>query len=267
MFMGLMYRVFRLQALLTVLLAAIFVLALLFGVPARAGDINAAATKAPAYTLPTYPTLNGLILSLYTEGGGSSVTASAPGVPSASLTTTTAAIGVTAGYMFTPKSSPFTYSAEADVCASNYNGNNAGFSVQGPLCFEARFMVWAPWQQIISAISAVIPIPNPFSSVSAFPIMTNGVSPVGATLAGLGGGIYGKDISTAFQGVQAGKVFRVDPEIVAMLVQPLSNGGAIREFVKTDFNSQSQIIGSVPKGQTLATLGNIGVRAGVGYAF
>jgi hypothetical protein len=169
--------------------------------------------------------------------------------------------------MFTPKASPFSYSVEGDVCAQNFNGNNAGFSVQGPLCFEARFMVWAPWQQIISAISAVIPIPNPFASVSAFPIMTNGVSPVGATLAGLGGGIYGKDISTAFQGVQAGKVVRVDPEIVAMLVQPLSNGGAIREFVKTDFNSQSQIIGSVPKGQTLATLGAIGVRAGVGYAF
>ena len=40
----------------------------------------------------------------------------------------------------------------------------------------------------------------------------------------------GKDISTAFQGVQAGKIVRVDPEIVAMLVQPLSNGGAIREL-------------------------------------
>jgi hypothetical protein len=233
--------------------------------PAITTGLPVKALPAPVYTLPKYPLLNGFIFGVYTEGGGGSVNASAPGVPSASLTTTTAGIGATIGYMWTPKNSPVGFSLEGDVCAQNFNGNNAGFSVQGPVCFEGRAMIWAPWQQIQQIISSVIPIPNPFASISAF-AYPPGTTPVGNMLSGLGGGFYGKDVSTAFQGVQAGKIIRIDPELVAMMVQPLSNGSALRYFVKTDFNSQSALIGSVPKGFTSATFGAIGVRAGFGVA-
>jgi hypothetical protein len=184
--------------------------------PARAGDINAPATKSPAsnFSLGTYPTLNGVIVGLYTEGGGSSVNASAPGVPAASITTTTAAIGVTVGYMWTPKGSPVSLSFEGDLCAQNFNGNSSGFSLQGPLCFEERVMAFAPWQNLLAALPS---FPNPFSAISAFAFPA-GATPVGNSIAGIGGGFYGRDISTAFEGFEAGKVWRIDPEIFLALL-------------------------------------------------
>lgn len=231
-------------------------------VGAIAADIS---TKAPIgnFSLGTYPTLNGLIVGIYTEGGGSSVSATAPGVPPASLTTTSAAIGVTAGYMFTPRGNNISYSIEADVGARNFNGNNAGFALSGPLTFEQRFMVFAPWSKLLAALPS---FPNPFSSISAF-TLPSGTAPVGPMLAGIGGGFYEQDISTAFAGVQSNKVWRVNPELVFMNVQPLSNGTALRGWVKVDFNSSGKILGTVPAGVTTATLGSTGVRAGVGAAF
>lgn len=231
---------------------------------ARAADI---VTKAPPaasnFSLGAYPTLNGLIVGLYTEGGGSSVTATAPGVPSASLTTTTAAVGLTLGYMWTPRNSPVSLSIEGDVCAQNFNGNNAGFSVSGPVCLEGRAMAFAPWQKLLAALPN---FPNPFSAISAF-TFTPGVTPVGNAIAGIGGGFYARDISTAFDGVQAGKVWRIDPELVFMNVQPLSNGTALRGGIKLDFPGQGKIFGATPAGFSSATLGSTGVRAFIGAAF
>jgi hypothetical protein len=241
--------------------AAIAALSLVVS-PAMSADL---VTKAPAsnFSLGTYPTLNGLIVGLYTEGGGSSVSATAPGVPAASLTTTSAAIGATVGYMFTPRGNNISYSVEADIGARNFNGNNAGFALSGPLTFEQRVMVYAPWQKLLSALPS---FPNPFSSISAFSL-PSGVTTAGAMVAGIGAGFYEQDISTAFAGVQSGKVWRVNPELVFMNVQPLSNGTALRGWIKVDFNGNSKILGSVPAGITTATLGSTGVRAGVGAAF
>lgn len=240
---------------------AISALGLLAG-PALAADLP---VKAPLsnFSLGTYPTLNGLIVGIYTEGGGSSVTATAPGIPAASLTTTTAAIGATVGYMFTPRGSNISYSVEADVCVKNFNGNNAGFAVSGPRCFEERLMVYAPWQNLLAALPS---FPNPFTGISAFTLPA-GVKPAGAMLAGIGGGFYEQDISTAFAGVQSSSVWRANPELVFMNVQPLSNGTALRGWVKIDINNGGKIFGSVPAGVTTATLGSTGIRAGVGAAF
>lgn len=224
-------------------------------------------TKAPAvsnWSLGTYPALNGLIVGIYTEGGGSSVTANVPGVPPASLTTTSAAIGGTLGYMWTPKGSPASLSIEGDIGVQNFNGNNAGFSVQGPLSFEQRIMVFAPWQNLLAALPS---FPNPFSSISPF-TFANGITPVGNAIAGIGIGAYERDISTAYAGLQSGKVWMANPELVFMNVQPLSNGTALRAWVKIDYTNDAKIFGSVPAGgATTATLGSIGVRAGVGAAF
>lgn len=234
--------------------------AALSSLPAVASDLP---TKAPNFSLGTYPTMNGLIVGVFTEGGGSSVTATAPGVPAASLTTTTASIGATVGYMFTPRGNNISYSVEADVSARNFNGNNAGFALSGPLSFEQRVMVYAPWQKLLAALPS---FPNPFSGISAF-TLPSGVAPAGAPLAGIGFGFYEQDISTAFAGVKSGNVWRANPELVFMNVQQLNNGAALRGWIKVDFNSGSKILGTVPGGLTTATLGATGVRAGVGAAF
>ncbi len=219
-----------------------------------AGAADLPLKAAPKWSLGAYPTLNGVIVGLYTEGGGSSVTASIPGVPPASLTTTTAAIGVTLGYMWTPRNSPVTFSVEGDVCAQNFNGNTAGFSLQGPICLEQRVMAFAPWEKLLAAVPS---IPNPFSAISPFAFQS-GVTPVGNAVAGIGFGFYERDISTAFMGVQSGKVWRVEP---------LSNGTALRGGIKIDFPSQGKIFGATPAGFTSATLGEAGVRAFIGAAF
>lgn len=232
--------------------------------PVFAADVTS-PTKAPAspYTFAYPINGNGLIISVFTEGGGSSVNGSAPGVPPASLTTTTAGIGGTLGYM-KKVNSAISVSFEGDIEAQNFNGNSQGLSVQGPLRFEERVMIYAPWQQVFAALPNLW---NPFTSISPFTLPT-GFTPVGNALLGLGVYATEADISSAFAGVQSNKVWRANPGLVAMNVQPVTSGGAFREFVKWDFLSTSTIFGQVPKGGvTTATLGGNGVRAGVGYAF
>lgn len=245
--------------LLAVLLASFF---LSFG-PVRAGDINAPATKAPAFSLGQYPTLNGMIIGIYTEGGASSVNAQVPGVNSSSLTTTQAALGVTLGYMLTPKNSNVAFSIEGDFCVQNFNGANVGLSLQGPLCAEQRAVAWAPWQTLLQMLPVAW---NPFSSISAFS-PPNGLTTVGGQLAGFGVGAYEKDISSAFAGVQTGKVWLAEPEIVFMTAQRYSNGGALRGWLKIGFPNQSKVIGSLPIGATTASFNTPDFRVGVGAAF
>ena len=231
---------------------------------ARAADLPAKAPAAATINF-TYPTLNGLIVEVFTEGGGSSVVASVPGIPPASLSTTTAGIGGTLGYMWTPKLSPVSFSFEGHLEAQNFNGNNAGISVQGPLRREAAVIAWAPWSRVFAALPSLW---NPFASLSPFTLPA-GFTAQGNALAGLGLYGTGADISTAYQGLQAGKVWRVNPGLEAITAQPLVGGGAIRIFAKWDFLGNSKIFGSVPANSnpTISTLGTNGYRAGVGYAF
>jgi hypothetical protein len=231
---------------------------------ARAADLPAKAPAAATINF-TYPTLNGIIVEVFTEGGGSSVVASVPGVPPASLSTTTAGVGGTVGYMFTPKSSPISFSVEGHIEAQNFNGNNAGLSVQGPLRLEGAVIAWAPWARVFAALPTLW---NPFASLSTFTLPA-GFTAQGNALAGLGLYYSAADISTAFQGLQAGKVWRGNPGLEAITAQPLAGGGAIRIFAKWDFLGNSKIFGAVPASSiaTVSTLGSNGVRAGVGYAF
>jgi len=248
-----------------------FVGALLAFMAAAAAQTTATSTtptfptKAPAYTLPTYPALNGFIFGVFTEGGGASVNASAPGVPAASLTTTTAGIGATFGYMWTPRNSPLSISLEGDIEAQNFNGNNAGFSVSGPLALEQRAMLFTSAANVQTLFTAIPNIPNIFAQISPFTI-PNGFVGTGKNLMGIGVLVREADVSQAFQGVQAGKVWRENLGIVAMAVQPTTNGGAFREYVKFDFGTGSTLFGAVPKGNVQSVVGP-GARAGVGYAF
>jgi hypothetical protein len=241
------------------------VMAALIALPAIAADNL--PTKAPAAATInfTYPTLNGVIVEVFTEGGGSSVVATVPGVPAASLTTTTAGVGGTLGYMWTPRNSPVSFSFEGHLEAQNFNGNSAGLSVQGPLRVEGAAIAWAPWSRVFAALPTIW---NPFSSLSAF-TLPSGFTAQGNALAGLGFYYTAADISSAFAGLQAGKVWRGNPGLEAITAQPLTGGGAIRIFAKWDFLANSKIFGAVPASSiaTVSTLGSNGARAGVGYAF
>ena len=231
---------------------------------ARAADLPLKAPAAATINF-TYPTMNGLIVEVFTEGGGSSVVASVPGIPAASLSTTTAGVGGTIGWMWTPKGSPVSISTEGHIEAQNFNGNNAGLSVQGPLRLEAAVIAWAPWSRVFAVLPTLW---NPFASLSTFSL-PSGFTAQGNALAGLGFYYTAADVSTAFAGLQAGKVWRGNPGLEAVTAQPLVGGGAIRIFAKWDFLNNSKLFGAVPAGNaaTISTLAANGVRAGVGYAF
>lgn len=233
-------------------------------VPAAASDVLPAKAPAAATINFTYPTLNGMIVEVFTEGGGSSVNASVPSIPSASLTTTMAGVGLTTGYMWTPRNSAVSFSLENHFEAQNFNGSNAGLSVAGPLREEVALIMWAPWSKVTAALPSIW---NPFASISAF-TLPSGFVASGNAIMGLGGYYTVADISSAFQGLQAGHEWRGNPGLEAIVAQPLSGGGAIRAFAKWDFLANTQIFGSLPKNQvTTATLDSNGYRAGIGYAF
>ncbi len=239
--------------------------ATLFGSPqARAADVLPAKAPAAATINFTYPTLNGMILEVFTDGGGSSVNASVPGVPSSSLTTTNAGIGATLGYMWTPKNSPVSFSFESSFEVQNFNGSNAGLSLQGPLRIQEAIIAWAPW----SKVSAALPqLWNPFASISTF-TLPSGFAAQGNALLGLGVYYGAQDISSAFQGLQAGHEWRGNPGLEAIIAQPLVGGGAIRVAAEWDFLANSTIFGSLPKNQvTTTTLASNGYRVRFGYAF
>lgn len=245
----------------SVLLAAFLMSAV---IPAYASDVLPAKAPAAATINFTYPTIQGVIVEVFTEGGGSSVNASVPGIPSASLTTTMAGIGGTLGYMWTPHGSPVGFSIENHFEAQNFNGSNAGLSVSGPLREEVALIAWAPWSKVTAALPQIW---NPFASISAF-TLPSGFAASGNAIMGLGGYYTVADISSAFQGLQAGHEWRGNPGLEAIVAQPLSGGGAIRAFAKWDFLANTQIFGALPKNQvTTATLASNGYRAGIGYAF
>jgi hypothetical protein len=225
---------------------------------AQAADLSVKAFPA----IPTaYPyQSSGLFFGIYTEGGGGSVSATAPGVNPASLATTDAGIGATLGYAIGQKGSQFAYTFEADFGFTNFNGNNAGFALQGPLSFEQRFVVWTPF----SNLSQLLPnLPNIFGTVPPFPGLAPGVT-ASNLQTGLAFGVREKDVSLSFAGVQANKEWLVEPVIKAMAMEQLSNGTALRAWAGVTIPTQGHFIGPVP-GST-AKLGPE-VLAGVGVYF
>lgn len=238
------------------LLAAV---AALISFPALAADLP---TKAPAVPIPqAYPyQSSGLFFGLYTEGGGGSVTANAPGVNPASLATTDAGLGATLGYAFGQRGSSFGYTLEADAGFTNFNGNNAGFALSGPLSFEQRFVVWTPF----SSIQALLPnLPNIFGTVPPFPILPAGVT-ASNMQTGLAFGVKEKDISLSFAGVQANKEWIVEPVFKVMMMEQLSNSTAIRAWAGVAVPTQGHIFGPIPT--STAKMGPE-VLAGVGVYF
>ena len=251
------YGMDKVKAVVQILIVA-FLLSIFLAPRTFAADV---AGKTPAAPFGKYPyDVSGLYVGLYAEGGGGSVAASVPGVGPASLTTTQASIGLTVGYGWARSGSAIAYALEGDVCASNFNGNNAGLSLSGPLCFEQRFVIFAPWDKIMGAIAN---IPNPFNAVPPFQPLQPGVTASNRQM-GIAVGAYERDISTAFAGVAANKVWRIEPEIAFIVMDQLSNGTAVRAFLKLSFPDKGTIFGPVKNAS--AVLGPE-IRAGVGSYF
>lgn len=232
--------------------------ATLISLPALAADLS---VKAPVPIPQAYPyQSSGLFFGLYTEGGGGSVTATAPGVNPASLATTDAGLGATIGYAFGTKGSSFGYTIEADAGFTNFNGNNAGFALSGPLSFEQRFVVWTPF----SSIQSLLPnLPNIFGTVPPFPILPAGVT-ASNMQTGLAFGVKEADRSLAFSGLQANKEWIVEPVVKLMAMEQMSNSTAIRAWAGVAIPTQGHIFGPIPT--STAKMGPE-VLAGVGVYF
>lgn len=237
---------------------------LALAVPAIAADNLPTKAPAPAYqSLP----LGTFYAGAYTEGGGGPVTANIPGVNPASLTTTTAALGLAVGYAFkSSAASQVSYRVESDVCFKNFNGMNQGFSVAGPLCLEQSFMVFAPAATILAAIN-FLNLPNPFGNLAAI-VLPPG-STVTSTQLGFGGGAYWNDMTVAFLGAGSNKVWSVNPEIKFAIEDAVTTAAnakiMLQSFAKIDFESQTLLFGSPAK--QLAAQHGVGGRAGIAFNF
>jgi hypothetical protein len=239
------------------LLAAI---AALFPLAASAADV---ATKAPTNLLSGYPFgTSGPYIGILTEAGAGPVTASVPGVNPASLTTTTAGIGMNFGYAWGSKNSLFAYAIEGKVTANNFNGANQGFSVSGPVSAEGTALVWTPVSTIQNAFS-LLSLPNPFANIAPFPLLPAGVT-ASNVHAGFGAGFRADDVTVAYLGAGSNKVWSFSPKIELDLMEQLSNGSAVREYVETVFENKGILFGG-PKG-VVSTVGTKYI-AGVAIEF
>jgi hypothetical protein len=185
----------------------------------------------PSIVANGYPyETSGLFFGLFTEGGGGSVNASVPGVAAASLTTTQAGLGVTAGYAWGQKGNPFAFSIEGDFGWTNFNGGTAGLSLSGPLFFEQRFVVFTPYKTIADLFPS---FPN-LGTLPPFSTLPAGVTASNQQL-GLFVGLREDDISLNFPGVAANREWHLAPEIGIAQMEQLSNHSAMRTWVKTVF--------------------------------
>lgn len=261
--MGLFFRVWILRMLLAELLACIIVLLLIFGVsPSRAGDVNAPAIKAPALqsVFNGYPYgSSGLFFGVFTEGGGGPVTANVPGIGSASLTSTSGGIGGTIGYAWGAKNSQVAFSLEGDFGFNNFNGNTPGLSMSGPLSFEQRFVAFTPLASLLS----LLPNFPSLGTIAPFPSLQPGLTASNLQM-GLFAGVRETDISPNFVGLPANREYRIAPVIGIMAMEQLSNGSAMRAWVKTVFPDKGICAGPVAN-----ACENTGqqVLAGVGVYF
>lgn len=240
-------------------LIAAAILAVL-SVPAFAADMALKAPPNPLSSLFTtgYPYgSSGLFFGIYGEGGGGSVNGAVAGVGSASLTDTQAGAGGTLGYAWGQKNSPVAFSLEGDVGWTNFNGSTAGLALSGPVHFEQRFVAFTPLSSLLSVI------PNPFSSLGTLPPFS--ALPTGITASniqvGVMGGIDEDDISPSFPGVAENKEWRAAPMIGLVQMEQLSNGTALRTWVKAEFPDKGVCVG--PVNNACAGL-NTQIKAGVG---
>jgi hypothetical protein len=220
--------------------------AVLLAPAALAADLPVKASNFAFSSAYPYQS-SGLFFGAYTEGAGGSVSATVPGIGAASLTTTTGALGLTAGYAWGSKGSALAYSVEGDFGFTNFNGNNAGLSLQGPMSFEQRFVIFAPWANLAAALPN---FPNILGTIPPFPALQAGVT-ASNLQTGLAFGIKEADRSLGFAGVTSGKVWQIEPVIKLIAMEQLSNGTAVRAWAGVGLPDKGKLIGPVPGTSTV----------------
>lgn len=245
------------RAILALAIAASSSLALAADIPVKAPASFGLSAIYPYQS-------SGLFFGVFTEGSGGSVNATVPGVGASSLTTTTGALGGTIGYAWGRKGSALAYSIEGDFAFTNFNGNNTGLALQGPLMFEQRFVVFAPWANLMAALPN-FQLSGIFGNgtIPPFPALQPGVTASNLQM-GIAVGVREKDVSTSFAGLAANKAYRIEPVIKLIAMEQLSNGTAVRAWVGVALADKGKLFGPVMG--TNATLGPE-ILAGVGAYF
>jgi opacity protein-like surface antigen len=247
------------------LLAAAAVVA--FSGLARAADLP--ANGSPTYQAPYASSIfngypygsSGVFFGVYTEAGGGSVSGTVPGVGSASLTETQAGVGGTIGYAWGAQGSPVAGSVEGDFGWTNYNGSNSGLSLEGPLHFEQRGVLFSP----LSTVIGMIPGLSTLGTLPPFNALPAGLTASNIQV-GIMAGVDEDDISPDFVGVAADHEWRVAPMIGLVQMEQISNGTALRTWLKAVFPDKSVCLGTVSQGTACANLGTQ-IKAGVGVYF
>ncbi len=229
-------------------------LALLTSTAAMAADMPVKAPPVnPIYTGYPYGS-SGLFYGVYAEGGGGPVNGSAvntvTGVSPAGLVELSAGFGLTVGYAWGTPTSAVAYSIENDIGMTNFNGSSQGFSAGGPLEGEVRMVAFTP----LANLTQYLPNFPSFGTLPPFNALPVGVT-ASHTQIGLMAGMHWNDISLDFQGLSSNKEFRAAPMIGIVQMEQLSNGLALRTYVKTIFPSQSLTVGPVPTKQANGGLG------------
>lgn len=207
-------------------------------IPVKAAPVQQASFFSSAYPYQS----SGIFFGAYVAGSAGSASANVPGINSASLTTTDAEIGATVGWAWGQKNSQIAYTLEGDFAVTNFNGNQAGLSLTGPLSFEQIFTIWTPTNNIANllptSISNLLTVP-PFQALPAGVTASNLQS-------GFGIGAKEKDISSAFQGVAANKTWLVEPALRLAAMEQLSNGSALYAYGEVAIPADGKIFGPVP---------------------
>jgi hypothetical protein len=245
------------------MMLALAAAASLFSVAAQAADNLPTKTPpaAAASFFNPYPYgSSGFFVGLFTEGGASAVNGSVAGVGSSSLTSTQAGAGLTVGYAWGRAGSPVAYSLEGDFGWTNFNGSAAGFNLSGPAAFEQRFVVFTPLASVLNMLPV---LSSALGTVPPFPGLTNGLTASNLQV-GLMAGVDENDISANFVGVPSNREWRVAPMIGLVSMEQLSNGVAVRSWIKNVFADRGVCGGPVANG--CVNVGNT-VKVGVGIYY
>jgi hypothetical protein len=241
---------------------ALAIAAALFS-PAAAisADLPTKASVAASSFFNPYPYgSSGFFVGIFTEGGSGSVNGSVAGANTASLTSTQAGAGLTIGYAWGKAGSPIAISVEGDFGWTNFNGSQSGLSLSGPASFEQRFVIFTPLASMLN----MLPLLNSaLGTVPPFPTLTAGLTASNLQV-GLMAGIDENDISVNFPGLASNTEWAIAPMIGLVAMEQLSNGTAVRSWIKNVFAERSVCAG--PVANACASRGDT-VKVGIGIYY
>lgn len=241
---------------------ALAVAAALFSPAAAiAADLPTKAPAAASSFFNPYPYgSSGFFVGIFTEGGSGSVNGSVAGANTASLTSTQAGAGLTIGYAWGKAGSPIAISVEGDFGWTNFNGSTPGLSLSGPAAFEQRFVIFTPLASMLN----MLPLLNSaLGTVPPFPTLTTGLTASNLQV-GLMAGIDENDISVNFPGLASNTEWTIAPMIGLVAMEQLSNGTAVRSWIKNVFAERGVCAG--PVANACASRGDT-VKVGIGIYY